>query len=210
MNDHDLRRGALQRDPAACRALIERLTPIIRRRVALVLQRNAAKRARPPTRSDVLDLTQDVFVLLFDRDGRVLRGWDPNKGLSLSNFVGLVAEREAGAMLRSGRRSGWAEQLSDGQTLEPTSPSTSHPESQASARQQLRVLLDTLRERLSPRAFAMFEALYVDQRTIEDVAEQFATTPNALYTFRSRLRRDLEGIQCELAGSSSRALGGVT
>jgi hypothetical protein len=32
-----------------------------------------------------------------------------SRGLSLDNFVGLVAEREAATILRSGRRSAWAE-----------------------------------------------------------------------------------------------------
>jgi hypothetical protein len=87
--DADLVRRAVDGEAAARHALVLRLGPVV-------------QRGRGVERSEVLDLTQQILLLLFDRDSRVLRSWDPGRGLALANFVGLV-EREARAILRSGR-----------------------------------------------------------------------------------------------------------
>ncbi|AKF04564.1 RNA polymerase sigma factor [Sandaracinus amylolyticus] len=206
-DDRTLVEAALARDPAACRALITRLTPILRARVARVLGKHAARRGRPAERQEVLDLIQEIFVVLLDRDGRVLRSWDPERGLSLANFVGLVAEREASAFLKSGRRSAWAEAPTEDLALHGETEADAGPEPSLAARQLLERLAERLRERLSARDFALFHALYVQEREIDDVAETFSMTSNALYTFRSRLRRDLGEIQRELSSPPVRAGG---
>lgn len=196
--DQELVDAVVARDAEACRAFIARLTPVIRHRVARVLSVHAARRGRPVERHEVLDLIQEIFVVLLDRDGRVLRSWEPSRGLSLQNFVGLVAEREAGAFLRSGRRSGWAEAPTDDTFLTANAASDVDCERQLGARQLLERLVERLRERLSPRGFALFHALYVQEQEVEAVAEDFAMSPNALYTFRTRLRREVATIRSEL------------
>src|SRR5688572_12519098 len=107
--DVELVRRAVEGQAAARHTLVLRLSPVVQRRVCRPLQSSRAARGRGVERSEVLDLTQQILLLLFDRDSRVLRSWAPERGLSLANFVGLVAEREAKAILRSGRRSAWAE-----------------------------------------------------------------------------------------------------
>jgi len=109
---------ALGGEPAAGRELVQQLTPVVQRRVAVAWASCGAPGGRPVTRSDVLDLTQQVLLLLFENGGRVLRSWDPLRGLSLRSFVGLVAEREAVTILRTGRRSAWAETPSSDDILE--------------------------------------------------------------------------------------------
>src|SRR5687767_9203125 len=110
--DADLVRRALDGEAAARHALVLRLGPVVQRRVCRPLASSRAAPGRGVERSEVLDLTQQILLLLFDRDSRVLRSWDAGRGLTLANFVGLVAEREAKAILRSGRRSAWAERPS--------------------------------------------------------------------------------------------------
>lgn len=193
---------ALARDPEACRALIALLTPVIRHRVARVLTRRAARRGRAPERQELLDLIQEIFVVLLDREGRVLRAWEPSRGLSLSNFVGLVAEREASAFLDSGRRSAWAESPTDDAFLAQT-PQEGEPEQGLASKQLLERLVERLRERLSPRGFALFHALYVQQQEVEAVTQSFAISSNALYTFRTRLKAEVQAIRGELGASSA-------
>lgn len=192
--DRELVEGAARREPAACTALVQRCTPIIRRRVARALQVHGARQGRTVERGDVLDLVQEVFVVLLDRDARVLRSWEPARGLSLDNFVGLVAEREARSIARSGRRSAWAERPTAYDDLSVHAAPHS-PEGELSSRNELAQALCALRERLTPTGYAMFEALFVDESPVEEVAARFATTPNALYTFRSRLRRELVSLR---------------
>ena len=69
-------------------------------------------------RQDVEDLAQDVFLRLFEENGRVLRSWDPARGLSLENFAGLVAERHAISTLRTGKRNPWREDEAEEGVLE--------------------------------------------------------------------------------------------
>src|SRR5262245_29160958 len=93
-SDDQLLRRALGGDETALSALVARLTPVIQARVARCLLRRAGA-AGSRLRQDVKDLVQEVFVALFEGRGRILLGWDPRRGLSLDNFVGLVAERQA-------------------------------------------------------------------------------------------------------------------
>jgi RNA polymerase sigma-70 factor (ECF subfamily) len=138
-------------------------------------------------RQDVLDRVQDVFVLLLDRGGRVLCTWKAARGLSLENFVGLVAERETRSILRSGRRSAWAEHPTPSDVLErELDPVT--PEARVSAAQRAGVVLEQVQSQLSPRGLALFEALVVDGEPLEETAKRFNVSHNALYSFRSRLK----------------------
>ena len=202
-HDRALVSAALEHDPAASRELVSSLSPVVRQRVTRVLLQRQRKLGRTPTPADIDDLHHDVFVLLFDRGARVLRAWDPARGLSLRNFVGLVAEREALAITRSGRRSAWAEHPTADELLVATDVQT--PEREAAAREELSLLLEQLRERLSPRGQQMFEALYSDQQSVEHVCERFSVTANAVYTFRSRLQNMLEQIKLGLSVSESDA-----
>jgi RNA polymerase sigma factor (sigma-70 family) len=194
--DLELVNAALARDRIACRALIAQLAPVVRQRVAKMLLQSAGRSGRAPGPADVDDLAHDVFVVLFDREGRVLKAWDPARGLSLRNFVGLVAQREAAAILRSGRRSAWAEDPTPEDVQLGVDAHT--PERQAAAREELELLLSCLRERLSPRGLLLFEALFCDHQAVEHVCERFGMTPNAVYSFRNRLQSLVAQIQAEL------------
>lgn len=181
--------AALAREPTASRALVQRLTPSIQARVHAVLLRAERAGRLTVTRERVVDYTQEVFLTLLEDEAKVLRSWSPDRGANLSTFVGLVAERVALALLRSGRRGAWLEDptLSEGIDLvaEPAEPATAPVEN----RDYLRKLLDALKESLSPRGMELFRALYVEQRSIEDVAAAYEMTPEALYAWRSRLKR---------------------
>lgn len=181
---------AIAQSPEALRELMQRCAPVIRHRVTRALRARAAQAGAETRRSDVLDLTQEIFVILLDREARVLRSWDPERGLSLLNFVGLVAEREVRAVLSSGRRSAWAERPTEPLALSEASRADGL-EAEVSARQQVTQLLESVRGQLTPKGVQMFKALFVDERPIDDVAREFETTPSALYTFRSRLRQKL-------------------
>lgn len=185
---------ALAGDRAATRRLVDLLTPVIQARVArIVLRRAAAGRGRD-IRQEVEDLSQDVFVALFDDRGAILRAWSPDKGLSLVNYAGLVAERRTLNALNSRRKSPWTE--------DPTAPADlpvggAHAESAArvEARSVLGVVLDRLRASLSPKGLHLFELLMVKQRSVDDTCAATGMTPSAVYAWRSRLGRQAREIR---------------
>ncbi|HEX4953752.1 MAG TPA: sigma-70 family RNA polymerase sigma factor [Thermoanaerobaculia bacterium] len=204
-------RGALAGDPEALRHLVQGLTPVIQARVARVLLRSVVATTGRNVRQEVEDLTQEVFLTLFDNESRVLASWQPERGLSLANFVGLVAERQAISILRSGKRSPWKEDPTFADELDEPDPARG-PEEVAASRQELGQLLDRLREALSPLGWQLFELLFVEELPLPAVAERTGLSADAIYAWRSRLRKlaqRLAGETSETAGSARRpSMGG--
>jgi len=199
--DVDLVRRAVEGESAARHTLVLRLSPVVQHRVCRPLASTRATRGRSVQRSEVLDLVQQILLLLFDRDSRVLRSWDPSRGLSLANFVGLVAEREAKAILRSGRRSAWAENPTSEDDVAVLAVDDRALEDHVVSREELTKVWHRLEEELSPRGLELFRALLIEQLSIEEISDRFDMSPNALYTFRSRLRQQVHDIRRQLTST---------
>lgn len=190
---------ALAREPAACRALVGALSPPIHARVTAALARREAVGGGRFTRQEANDLAQEVFVLLWEDDGRILRMWDPARGASLRTFAGLVAERVVASRLRSGRRSGWREDPTFDDDLATLAGGTEALDLRVHDRDFLSRLLDRLREALSPRGLLLFEALYLHERDADEVAAEHGMTVESLYVWRSRARKTVQTLAEELS-----------
>lgn len=186
---HDEAQKALAGDEPALTRLVAALTPVIQARVArgLLLRRSGPAAGRN-VRQEVEDLTQEIFLVLFAEDGKVLRTWQAERGLSLINFVGLVAERRTASILRSGRRNPWQEDPTLTEDLDRVAPE-SNPEEIAASREELELLLQRLTEELSPLGRHLFDLLFVQELPLAEVVAQTGMSPDAVYAWRSRLRR---------------------
>lgn len=203
MNSEDnasLLRQALDGNPTAQNELVALLTPVIQARVArTLLARRSLLAGGRSVRQEVENLSQDVWVALIDRDWRVLRSWEPERGLSLPNFVGLVAERQVLSYLRNGRRNPWKEEPSfTDDELEPEDPG-SGPEPIVASREQLSLLYDRLREELSPLGWHLFDLLFIQELSQAEVQAATGLSAHAVYQWRSRLR----GLAKKLAAEMS-------
>jgi RNA polymerase sigma factor (sigma-70 family) len=198
----DLVRRALAGDPAAVDDLVARLTPVIQVRVArTLLTRRFRLAGGRDWREEVKDLSQDVFLALFDSDGHVLRTWQPERGLSLESFVGLIAERQVLSFLRSGRRNPWKEDpLFASDENEWESPE-SDPEKIAASREQQNLLLERFREELSPLGWRLFDLLFLQELSQGEVEAATGLSAAAVYAWRSRLRRLAQKLLDEMSGS---------
>src|SRR5687767_6858260 len=134
--DATLVHQALEGDRQALRQLVAALTPIIQARVAQVLLRTPHA-SRRNIEAEVADLTQEVFLALFAENGRSLKAWDPTRGLSFPNFVGLLASRLAITVLRSSRRNPYAQTPTEQSDLEASAEPTPGPEPRALSRELL-------------------------------------------------------------------------
>ena len=177
-------RAVLAGDRRAARALVRRLTPVIHSRVARCLVASKAGIGRD-RRQEVADLTQDIFRLLFDHDGRVLRRWDPEAGLSLDNFVGLVARRHALSVLRSGTRTPWRDDPVE--DIERLITTTADPEQLVCTQDLLVGIIDELEAELSPKGWLLFRRLFVDEAGVPELVAELGMTRDAIYAWRSRL-----------------------
>ena len=179
------------------RTLVDALTPVIQARVARGLLRRGGARGRD-ARQEVEDMTQEVFLSLFDDDGHALRAWVPARGLSLANFVGLVAERQVSSILRSGRRSPWTEDPTDAEALDVSAGSVAGPEGGVVSRDLLAAVVERVREELSPKGLILFQLLVVDEASVEAVCAEMSMLPDAVYAWRSRLAKLVRRVATEL------------
>jgi RNA polymerase sigma-70 factor (ECF subfamily) len=185
---------ALLREPAAVRALVDQLSPVIERRVAAALWRRAPGR---DVRTEVQDLTQEVFLSLFAGEGKALRAWDPARGMSLANFVGLLAQHQVSSILRTGRTQPFRDEPTEAATLERVPDVGPAPEAVVGSREQMSRLLGRVRAQLSPRGLELFQRLIVDDEPLDAVAAATGLTRDALYQWRSRLGKLVRQVSVE-------------
>ncbi|HEV7508904.1 MAG TPA: sigma-70 family RNA polymerase sigma factor [Thermoanaerobaculia bacterium] len=208
MNPEDtaiLTRRALAGDQAALTKLVALLTPVIQARVArTLLARRSSLAGGRSVREEVEDLSQDVWVALFDRDARVLRSWQPERGLSLANFVGLVAKCQVLSFLRSGRRNPWKEEPFADDEFDAPAPERG-PEEIAASREQLALLLDRLNESLSPLGWQLFDLIYIQELSQAEVEAASGLSADAVYAWRSRLPRRARKLLAEMSGTGASA-----
>lgn len=188
--DLQLVRSAVSGDRAAARSLIQRLAPAVRSRVVWLLLRNRAIHAQIPQEAD--DLTQEVFVALFSRGGRDLLSWEPERGMSLEGFIGLVAKRRVISILRTRRLNPFETPPAPADDEQPE-PATAVDQTLIE-RQQLHELDHMLRARLSELGLEMFYRLYVWEQELDLIAAETGLSKAAVYQWRSRLRTQLRQI----------------
>jgi len=186
-SDRALVREALARQEPALSELVAQLTPIIQARAVRCLLR-CRRPAGERLREELKDLVQQVFLALFESGGRILASWEPERGLSLNNFVGLVTERQVLSILRSGKRDPWKEDPTLIEELDSAS-SEAGPEQQAASREELEQLLDHLRATLSPLGWRLFDLLYLQEHSVPEIERDTGLSAAAVYAWRSRLRR---------------------
>ncbi len=202
MDDATLVTKALAGDPETVRTMVDHLTPVIQARVARSLMRRSGSAAGRDVRQEVEDISQEVFVALFAQGGRVLRTWSPDKGLSLRNFVGLVAERQTSSILRSGKRSPWTEDPMDSPDLDRMGGTEQQTERRLITRDLLTTVVSMLREELSPKGLHLFELLMLQQRSVAEVCELTGMKTDAVYAWRSRLAKRVRAIAKKVSDSS--------
>ena len=210
LNDAQIRariEAALGGDRSAMDALIEDLAPVIHIRVAKAMLRRKRQARGRSLRQDLEDLVQEVFASLFAKEGRALRHWDPERGLSFTGFVGFLAEREVGMMMRTGKRNPWTEDPTADDYLVALTGTDSTGESRIESRDMLERVAERLRERLSPRGRQYFQMMYIENRGVQDVADETGTTTGALYAWRSRVLKMLRELKAELEAEEHRHVG---
>lgn len=171
--------------------LVRYLTPVIQARVARALLSGTRGVARRNIREEVEDLTQDVYGALFDRDAKVLRAWDPERGLSLLNFVGLVARRRANATLATKKRNPWSEEPMESGTVERILPQVAQADRALEAKQILQIAFTDVAATQSERGKRMLVLMFQNQLSNEEIQLETALSIDAIYQWRSRLTKQL-------------------
>lgn len=184
----DLARRALGGDETAVRALVRALTPIIQAKAARALLRRRAGSGGRDVRQEIDDLTQNVLLHLFKNNGEVLHAWEPERS-PLTSFVALIAEREIASTLRTISKNPWTEYPTEEGDLERPSSPSHNPEEVTGSRELLQEITSTALSKLSEQGRELFYLLMIEARSVEDVCFVMNMKPDAVYAWRSRIRR---------------------
>jgi RNA polymerase sigma-70 factor (ECF subfamily) len=187
---------ALDNDRPALAKLVRELVPVIKVEVGVALVRRARPQGRDP-RQDVDDFTQSVLVHLLSDGGKLLRQWDPARGRSLASFVRLITRQRVSRILQGHRGNPWSDEPTEQEDFETLAPETDDAPALES-RDQLRVLMEHLRVRLSERGLLLFQRIYVEQRPIAEVAAEQGMTRGAIDAWNSRTRKLARTLASEL------------
>jgi DNA-directed RNA polymerase specialized sigma24 family protein len=191
---------ALSSGPGARGQLAEAMISIIQVRVGRLLLRAGALRERDG-RQEVNDFVQAVLLALFDKDCHALRQWHPVGGLSLENWVGLLAEREVISSLRSRPRNPWTDEPTDDddEEIDPPASSTQSPENTLAALEHAGLILDRTKACIHTElGKRMFHLLFVERLSVEDIGAITGMKPDQVYNWRSRILGLLRRVAAEV------------
>lgn len=173
----------LEGTPRQQRELAEHVLDLVERAVARELRKR-----HPVSHAHREDLVSEVLENLYRNDGRVLRQWDPERGCaSLKTFLDMV-----------GRRHAWRRLAAEPNAVsfdEADAPLDAvvrkDPEDELALNAALERLANHMLEHGSRKDISRFRALFVDGQSPTVVANLEGTTPEAIYTWASRLKQRL-------------------
>lgn len=187
----ELLRQALTGGRHQLNALVSFLMPVVQLRISRVLSTAAGASRRRNLREEVEDMSQEVFATLFDNDAKVLRAWSPDRGLSLRNFVGMVARRKAHAILSVRKRNPWYEEPIEDSVVERALPEAADAEGSLAAKQIIATAMARLEAEQSERGKHIAGLIFKDGLDNAEVVAATGLKTDAVYQWRSRLTRAL-------------------
>jgi RNA polymerase sigma factor (sigma-70 family) len=176
--------AALGGDVRASRRLVEVIAPVIRARVGRQLSRLGASRARKVC-VEFPDLVQDIFANLYEQDGKLLRQWDPERGLSFKNWIGLITQRALRKRLQDAQH----HERPCAEPLDASGADTATNVTPLEVRAEIANFLEHLASRLSPRSRLILLQSCLYEEDVHSVAMSVGMTEQAVYAARARLKR---------------------
>jgi len=178
---------ALAGKPDASRRLLAEITPAVHVAVADGLRRHLSASAWGRVRHEVCDLAQEVFVLLFDKNGKCLRDWDPGFGISLPGYVKVIARNHTLSFLRKKKnQSIWVHDSIEAQGAGELPGVDAGPALRIEEKQLLRLVLAQMERELTAEALRIFRMLFVEALDVSEICVLLDLTPNAVHSRQSR------------------------
>ncbi|MFN3201939.1 MAG: RNA polymerase sigma factor [Bradymonadia bacterium] len=178
---------ALSGDRTSMQQIIRRLLPVIQSRVRVYLSRRSGQRLGG---QDADDLIQEIWLALIKDEGRVLMAYDPDRGMSLEGYTGLICRRELWRRAESSqseRRGGHLKLVELDEARD--TQSQENPEQLTVARGDLKRLYTYLMTELPPRGQLVLMALYEDGLSAEQAAEFVGVTKQVIYNWQHKIRK---------------------
>ncbi len=195
---HELLQGCIRGDAGSRRRLVEEYSGIVSYGVSVIFQQFG----RPSRKEEIEDMSQEVFLALFDQDARKLRQYQGRNGCSLASWIRVVANRLTIDRLR---KEGRTISLDDPGNAEATKIRETRPDGTPGPEPQVEEAMRAARVREMiedlPSKDRMFVQLFYFQGLpIEEVAQNLSITTNAAYVRKMRLHEKLRRIAASRFG----------
>lgn len=192
---------AIEGQQPAIRELIKHLTPVIQRAVASTLLNGFVSYHGDAIRNDIADFCQEIFILLFNQDCKVLKQWQPEKGMSLESFVSLISKRRVISSMRSVKPVLHADFATDVSLFENLFD-TRNIEKNTIDKNMLSVIFQRLKLEISEFGYRVFIELFLYESTPEEIERNIGLNKNSIYVWRNRLRCRMAEIYHDLEKNS--------
>lgn len=169
--------------PRHVSSFVEKVLPVLSTEVRHFLIRVALPRGRDPGQERD-DLVQEVALRLLSDGGALLDGWNPERGLGFESYLRLVCRQQAAMIFRSRRRAPWTETPVDPAELQEHRAERPNQED----RVELSMAIASLERWLDERGRRLFVELFVKERDVADVGNEFGLSRDAIYAWRRRVR----------------------
>ena len=184
--------GCIRGEAAARQRLVEEYSGIVSYGVSVIFQQFG----RPSRKEEIEDMSQEVFLALFDQDARKLRQYQGRNGCSLASWIRLVANRLTIDRLR---REGRTVSLDDPGNAETSMVRETHPDARTGPEPLVEEAMRAARVRamiedLPPKDQLFVRLFYFKGLPIEEVAQTLGITTNAAYVRKMRLHDKLRRI----------------
>lgn len=188
----ELLQGCIRGDAGARRRFVDEYSGIVSFGVSVIFQQFG----RPSRKEEIEDLSQEVFLALFDQDARKLRQYQGRNGCSLASWIRVVANRLTIDRLR---KEGRTISLDDPMNAEATKIRETRPDAAPGPEPQVEEAMRAARVRemiddLPPKDKLFVKLFYFQGMPIEEVAETIGVTTNAAYVRKMRLHEKLRRI----------------
>lgn len=175
-------RKMLDGDRWASRQVVNRLDPTIKAQAAYTLARFGVRHT--PT-MEIEDLVQEIWRALLDRDGELLKRWQPERGATLETYVARIAYTRVVSQLRRTHAQKRRCEVTTQEHNESQLPGPPH-------NPMLSVLLDSLwrylQSELPEMGRRVFQAIFVDTQSPVAASVQLGISRQAIYMWTRRIR----------------------
>ncbi len=178
-------------DQKAVSSLIHFLTPVIQASVAHLLTRFQSAHKNKNIATEVADYCQEILLLLFKNNAKTLLGWEPEKGMSLTSFVSLIAKRRVISDLRHAKLHLSLDDKSVKHSLK-NHITQGDIASQLSDRQLVYQVVTHLKNDISELGFDIFTQLFLFENTPEEISQNIGISVNAIYVWKNRIKKQAQ------------------
>lgn len=176
-------KNALRGGARARASLVSYLTPELQRRARWYLGRQPRARG---DYAEVDDLVNTTWLRLLERDQRLLRAYDPRRGMGLPSYAELLLRRE----LFRDRRRGRSVKRGAGADHSEFEDSVLWGDWLVDDAQRRVELVKHLEQTLPARSRAVFEAMYVRHLSVAETATELRMARQCVYNHRHKIRAE--------------------